>query len=152
MLIFSSIGYRLTGHPFIWAELQQQAWARTYEGLNQTLGAEFSAVRDLGVLAYMAVRPFEAFNLAATLLALGSLWSVSRRIGVAAGLFVALNTVVPLLNGGLVSMGRYTSVLFPVFVWLALCLRPRGAVLLAACFSAGQALLAALFFTGRHLI
>jgi hypothetical protein len=152
MFIFSFVGYRLSGHPFIWAELQRGAWSRTFQGLDRTLGEELSAVRDLGVVEYVAVRPFEAFNLAAALLACGSLWPVGRRLGFAAGFFVAVNTLVPLLNGGLAGMGRYTSLLFPMFVWLALCQRRSGASLLVGCFGAGQALLAALFFTGRPVM
>jgi hypothetical protein len=141
VLIFSLVGYRLSGHPFIWAELQRQAWSRTYEGLGGSLAPELSAIRSLGLLDYIAVRPFEAFNLAASLFACGSIWPVTKRLGLAAGSFVALNTVVPLFNGGLVSMGRYTAVLFPIFAWLAVWSRDRGAALLVTFFSAGQALL-----------
>ncbi|HEY2908175.1 MAG TPA: mannosyltransferase family protein, partial [Vicinamibacterales bacterium] len=36
-LIYSAWAYALTGHPFVWAELQRSAWLRTYEGPEKTI-------------------------------------------------------------------------------------------------------------------
>ena len=72
---------------------------------------------------------------------------VTRLLGAAYGLFVAVNIAPPLLRHGLMSMGRFSSVMFPVFAWLAWRVRGRARTrLIAACF-AGQLVLAALFFT-----
>ena len=57
----------------------------------------------------------------------------------------------PLLMGGLTSMGRVTSVLFPTFVWLAAAIAPRQRTAWVAAFAMLQAVCAAAFFTWRPL-
>jgi hypothetical protein len=52
----------------------------------------------------------------AFLLAVPFVW---LRLGAAYGLFVLLNLLVPLSSGVFEGVGRYCSVLFPVFIWLA---------------------------------
>ncbi|HEV2986578.1 MAG TPA: hypothetical protein VGX46_19420, partial [Vicinamibacterales bacterium] len=42
-----------------------------------------------------------------------------RQLGAAYGLFMLLNLYVPLSSGVFEGMGRYCSVLFPCFIWLA---------------------------------
>jgi peptidoglycan/LPS O-acetylase OafA/YrhL len=51
-------------------------------------------------------------------------------------------------------MGRFTSVLFPLFVWLAWMLRhePRRRRLVLIGCAAAQAIAAALFFSWRPLV
>ena len=44
---------------------------------------------------------------------------VWRRFGAGYGLFMALNLYVPLSSGTFEGLGRYCSVLFPFFIWLA---------------------------------
>src|SRR6202521_268081 len=44
---------------------------------------------------------------------------VWRRFGAAYGLFMLLNLWLPLSSGVFEGMGRYCSVLFPCFIWLA---------------------------------
>jgi hypothetical protein len=44
---------------------------------------------------------------------------VWRRFGAAYGLFVLLNLWLPLSSGVFEGMGRYCSLLFPCFIWLA---------------------------------
>ena len=44
---------------------------------------------------------------------------VWRRFGAAYGLFMLLNLYVPLSSGAFEGLGRYCSVLFPAFIWLA---------------------------------
>jgi hypothetical protein len=150
-LLYSVWAYRLTGHPFVWAELQRSAFMRTYRGLNETLWMPLRAILDLGLLDYIRTAPWEMTNLIAALLGVIALWPVTSRLGLAAGVFVGLNVFVPLLNGGLVSMGRYTAVLFPMFIWLALVARGQSLALLASCFALCQGILAALFFTWRPI-
>lgn len=151
MLIYSMVAFRMTGHPFIWAELQRMAWGRTFQGLDDSLLRHFQLIADLGLLRYTATWPGDAINFIAALFAICSIWPVTRRVGLADGLFVATNTFVPLFNGGLVSMGRFTSVLFPAFVWLGLSIPAHYRPVLVAVFAIGQGLAAALFFTWRAL-
>ncbi len=146
-LAFSAWAYQLTGHPFVWAELQRTAFARTYRSLGESLGSPLGTIYQEGFIGYMRSQPWELTNLAAALLGIAAIWPVWRRVGVAAAAFVAINVFTPLLNGGLVSMGRYTAVLFPIFIWLALAARAQTRALLAVCFAIWQGVLAALFFT-----
>ena len=44
---------------------------------------------------------------------------VWRRLGAAYGLFMLMNLYVPLSSGVFEGLGRYCSVLFPAFIWLA---------------------------------
>ena len=66
--------------------------------------------------------------------------------------------LVPLAMGGLPSLGRYTSVLFRVHLYLAARIRDAGRIALVTLFSMCQALVsmcqalvAALFFTWRPI-
>jgi hypothetical protein len=56
-----------------------------------------------------------------------------------------------MLAGGVLSMGRLTSTLFPVFLALAVTASPRTITALVIAFAAGQGLAAAIFFTWRPL-
>jgi len=83
--------------------------------------------------------------------AIALLWPVTRRYGLAFGLFVVANLLPALLVGGVVAVGRYTSVLFPLFLWLGERMPPRHAPYWFAIFGMGQGLAACLFFTWRQL-
>jgi hypothetical protein len=72
---------------------------------------------------------------------------VWRRFGAAYGLFMLLNLWLPFSSGALEGIGRYCSVLFPCFIWLA-SLRSRTAfTALVVCFSMFYTLGLALFVT-----
>jgi hypothetical protein len=78
---------------------------------------------------------------------LGSIAPVTRLLGAAYGLFIAVNIAPPLLRHGLMSLGRFSSVMFPAFAWLAWRVRGRARTRLILACAMGQAILAALFFT-----
>ena len=44
---------------------------------------------------------------------------VWQKLGAAYGLFMVMNLYVPLSSGTFEGLGRYCSVLFPAFIWLA---------------------------------
>jgi len=73
-------------------------------------------------------------------------------LGVAYGVFVVGNIGPPLLRHGLLSIGRFCSVLFPVFAWLAMRVQGRARTRLIVAFAVGQAILAALFFTWHPVV
>jgi hypothetical protein len=83
--------------------------------------------------------------------ALVMLWPVARRLGYAFALFILINVVPPMLAGGVLSMGRLTATLFPMFLALAVSVRPRAVTPLVTAFAIGQGLAAILFFTWRPL-
>jgi hypothetical protein len=151
MVLFSAFAYHLTGHPLVWVESQRTAFGRTYRPFSDTVWAELQVLADIGIVQYLAAWPWRVLNLVPTVFSLASLWPVGRRLGAAAALFIALNTLLPLLNGGLVSMGRYTSVLFPMFVWLACVAEDKWLAVLACGFGLGQSLVAIAFFTWRQI-
>jgi hypothetical protein len=151
MVVFSAFAYHLTGHPLAWVESQRTAFGRTYRPFSDTIWAEVKVLADIGLVQYVAAWPWRVLNLVPTVFSLASLWPVARRLGAAAALFIALNTLLPLLNGGLVSMGRYTSVLFPLFVWLACVVDDKWLAVLTCGFGIGQSLVAISFFTWRQI-
>jgi len=79
------------------------------------------------------------------------LWPTFRRLGFAWGMFVVINVTSPLLAGGVLSMGRLTSTLFPLFLALATVLPSRAVAPCAVAFGILQGLCAALFFTWRDV-
>jgi hypothetical protein len=148
-VVFFAYLWSLTGHPWAWREAQVAGWAREYEGLGGLFWYALTQVWELGPVDYLMKSPIDALDLSATLFMLGAIWPVTKRLGLAAGALVAINTLVPVLFGGLISMGRFTSVLFPVFIWLAVSLRPRTRWAMTVLFAMGQGLGAAAHFTWR---
>ena len=85
-------------------------------------------------------------------LVLVSLVPLTHLLGAAYGIFVTVNIAPPLLRHGLLSMGRFSSVMFPTFAWLATRVRGRARTLLILAFAVVQAVMAALFFTWRPVL
>lgn len=88
-----------------------------------------------------------AFFLAAT-----SILPVARRVGAAYGLWIAINIFPPVAAHLFISLGRFTSVLFPLFFWLALVVPRRRVAWLAGVFAVCQAILAVCFFLWRPVV
>jgi hypothetical protein len=86
---------------------------------------------------------------AAALFVLVSVVPCVRRFGLAYGVFTLVNIVPPLVIGGMMSIGRMTSVLFPAFLWLGAVVPARLTPALIAVFCMLQGLVAILFFTWR---
>jgi hypothetical protein len=76
---------------------------------------------------------------------------VARRFGAAYAVFILINILPPLADGGLMSAGRFSSVLFPAFLWLAAAVPMRHRAGWVTVFAALQAFNAALFYTWRPL-
>jgi len=146
---YSAVNWYYVGRPFLWMEVQHIGWERTL-GDSGRLGDRLYFISKFGLTRLLEINPIDTITLPAVALALVSIWPVLRRLGVAYGAFVALNVLVPLAYG-LMSMGRFTSILFPTFIWLALALPPSLRAPTAAVFALGQGVLAALFFTWRQI-
>jgi hypothetical protein len=128
----------------------QGAWGRSYAGLEGVArGVGWAA--NLGLVRVMAERPIDTLNGAALLFVVAMIWPVWRRLGVAWAAMILVNVVPPLFAGGLLSMGRITSTLFPVFVALAMVLPRRAVAPVLTTLALGQGLVAVLFFTWRPL-
>ena len=91
-------------------------------------------------------------DIAAFLVAAAAIRPVVRRFGVAYGVWIAVNIVPPVVAHLFISLGRFTSVLFPLFFWLAIRLPRPKLWPMAGAFAAGQALLALWFFLWRPVV
>jgi hypothetical protein len=150
MLLFTLYLYQLTGGVwFAWAR-SHEAWGRSFGGFAPIVSV-FEALRDQPWLQLIVDNPYNAINAAGVSFALVMTYPVFRKLGLAWGVFVLINLLPPLVAGGLLSMGRLTSTLFPLFLALAAILPPRAVPGWAAAFGIGQGFCAALFFTWRAL-
>lgn len=149
LLLFMVFLYFQFGDGLAWMK-GQAAWGREFRGLHLFAADRLLYIRDSGLVAYLVEQPIDMLNTAAALLALGLVWPISRRLGLAYGALVAVMVLPPLLMGGATSMGRMTSVLFPIFIWLAeRTERHRTPILIM--FATLQGFAAVLFFTWREL-
>jgi hypothetical protein len=151
LLIFAIFVWRLTGDPLAWAR-GQAAWGRTSEPITHVVGRQYSFITHGGLNAYMAVGAYDVLNMLAAVFALAAVWPVARRLGAAYAVLILVVMVPPIATGGWLSVGRFSSVLFPVFVWLAASIPESHRNVWIVGFTAFQALNAALFFTWRPLI
>ena len=149
MLAFTAYLYQLTGVWFAWAR-SHAAWGRTFQGLSPiTTGIERLSTEPF--VQVLQTAPYEAINTLGLLFTLALIWPTFRRIGLAWGTFALVNVAMPLMAGGVLSLGRVTSTLFPLFLALAAVLPARAALPCAVAFAVLQGLFAALFFTWRDL-
>jgi hypothetical protein len=88
-------------------------------------------------------------NIAAFVTAALAIRPVVRRVGLAYGIWIAANIFPPVGEHLFLSMGRFVSVLFPVFFWLAVSIPETRLWLVTGAFVAGQALLSVWFFLWR---
>jgi hypothetical protein len=149
MLLFTAYLYSLTGVWFAWAR-SHEAWGRTYHGLGPFMTA-FGWLRDEPFLQVVGNIPFNTLNALGLIFALALTYPVFRRVGPAWGVFVLANVVPPLFAGGVLSMGRLSATLFPLFLALAAMVPRRNVAAWIAAFAVGQGLCATLFFTWREL-
>ena len=146
-LLYSGFIYSLTGNPLEWREAHT-AWGRSFTG-TPTLMLPLESITERGLVEYTSAQPIETLNALGAILACALIWPITRRLGPAYGLFMVLNVGPPLLFGGFLSMGRVTSLLFPMFMYLALVLTDRPRQALVCGFACVQGLAAVLFFTWR---
>jgi hypothetical protein len=147
MLAYSAFIYSLTGAPLQWAA-QNAAWGRVYQGFD-TLVADPALLNSEAMFAFAATRTVDALQLAAVVFVFAAVWPVYRRLGVPYAVLLLINVIPPLLMGGLLSMGRVTSVLFPAFVWLGTSVKAENRTAWLIAFAMVQAFCAVLFFTWR---
>jgi hypothetical protein len=150
MLVYSTYVLFLTGYPFQWT-VQNAAWGRIYRGLDTLVTDRVEFVMQNGLYGYASDQTMDLFYLVSVLFILGAVWPVYKRFGLPYAAMLLVNLLPPIAAGGLLSIGRVTSVLFPAFLWLgaAIPARHRGAwVALFACL---QGFAAVMFFTWRPL-
>lgn len=150
LVIYALFIWNLTGNPLAFAS-GQMAWGRTYTGLGALVSQQYSILASAGLSGYVGTPGYDALNAIGALFAVATIWPVARRLGMAYGLFMVINILPALANGGLLSVGRFSSVLFPAFIWLATIVPSSHRAAWIATFAAVQAFGAALFYTWRPL-
>jgi len=150
MLIFSAFIWRLTGDPLAWLKAHE-AWGRTYRGLLPLVGDRYNWIANTGLIGYVSSLPGDLMNALGVIFVLAAVWPVARRLGLAYAVFILVFMLPPLAAGGLISAGRFSSILFPAFIWTASVVPARHRPGWIASFAAIQAFNAALFYTWRPL-
>lgn len=150
VLLYSAYIWQLTGDPLAWAE-GHAAWGRQYRGLAVLVTDRYTWLSNSGVYGYTSKLPADLLNLLGALFVIVAAWPVARKLGLAYAVFVLINILPPLAAGGMLSAGRFSSVLFPAFIWLATVIPERHRAGWLASFMAVQAFGAALFYTWHEL-
>jgi hypothetical protein len=115
--------YDLTGQPLLWATALTR-WGSGYHPGGAPWTAPVALVQRLLThpYAFLASEPMALYDTlygVTALLFAAAIPFVWRRLGAAYGLFMLLNLYLPLSSGAFEGLGRYCSVLFPAFIWLA---------------------------------
>jgi hypothetical protein len=150
MLLYSAYVWQVAGDPLGWLKAHG-AWGREYQGLVTLVGDRVNIIANVGVGGYVASLPLDVINALGVCFVLAAVWPVGRKLGLAYAVLILVFILPPLAAGGLVSAGRFSSVLFPAFIWLAAVVPPKHRPAWLASFAAFQALNAALFYTWRQL-
>ena len=104
-----------------------------------------------GLPSYVGHEPYDFLNAMGVLFVLAAVWPLARRFSIAYAAFILINILPPLSAGGLMSAGRFSSVLFPAFFWFASAVPAAHRMGWIAAFAAFEAFNAALFYTWRPL-
>jgi hypothetical protein len=118
---YSFYVYQESGNPFEWAATLQRwnykvggaPWRAPIDLIWTLVTHPYAFIAGTRMGLYDALYGVTGV---AFLVAVPFVW---LRLGAAYGLFVLLNLLVPLSSGVFEGVGRYCSVLFPVFIWLA---------------------------------
>ena len=145
--LFSAYLLAETGNALVWA-VGQPGGRGPLNPLG-FVGRVAAGCWTNGTAACLATSGYDLLNIAATAAAVACVAPVAARYGSSLGAFVLLGTAMPLFGVGFNCMGRYTSVLFPVFLWLAARLDGWSFRTWIAISAVCQGLLAAAFFTWR---
>lgn len=148
MLIFSAFLYQYTGRPLVWMEAHA-AWGRVATDVQALVSSRLAFIAQEGIYHYSTSEPVEILNAVPVAAALALAIPIARRLGPAYAVLIVIMIVPPLLRGGFLSLGRLTSTLFPLFLYLGWLCRGSARSMLVLAFAGLQAVLALLFFTWR---
>jgi hypothetical protein len=147
--------YALTGQPLLWATALTR-WGSGYHPGGAPWTAPLDLVRRLLThpYAFLATEPMALYDTlygVTALLFAAAVPFVWRKLGAGYGLFMVANLYVPLSSGTFEGLGRYCSVLFPAFIWLASIRSRFGYATLVVGFALFYTLGLALFTTVHPL-
>ncbi|MBS1817397.1 MAG: hypothetical protein JSU08_05690 [Acidobacteria bacterium] len=150
VLLYSGWMWYFTGNPLQWAA-GHAAWGREYVGFAPLIADRYDWLVNAGLYTYSTYVPTDFLNTIGAFFALACAIPVARRLGLAYAVFILINILPPMAAGGMLSMGRFSSVLFPAFIWCSTVIPVRHRAGWLATFMAMQALNATLFYTWREL-
>lgn len=115
--------YDQTGQPFLWATALTR-WGGGYHPVGAPWAAPLDLLRRLLTHPYvfLATEPMALYSTlygVTALLFVAAIPFVWWALGAGYGLFMLMHLYVPLSSGAFEGLGRYCSVLFPAFIWLA---------------------------------
>jgi hypothetical protein len=146
--IFSAYLYVRFGDALAWVH-GQAAWGTPLLGRgpapDPVRTPEDLRVKPSEVMVYIG-------DIAAFFWAAWAILPVARRLGIAYGLWIAINIFPPVAAHLFISVGRFTAVLFPLFFWLALVVPRARLARVAGTFAASQAILAVGFYLWRPVV
>jgi hypothetical protein len=146
--IYTLFIWQLTGNPLAWFQ-GHAAWGRHYEGLAVVVTDRIGFIERAGWYYYTSVLQVDLLNALGAIFVLAAAWPVARRLGLAYAVFILINILPPISAGGLMSVGRFSAVLFPAFIWLAMAVPPKYRTGWVATFALVQAYIATTFYTWR---
>jgi hypothetical protein len=118
---YSAFVYGLSGNPFEWATSISR-WGYHPGGAPWSAPALLVSRLLRHPYVYLTTDPMAPYDMlygVAGLLFLAAVPLIWWRLGAGYGLFVLANLWLPLSSGVFEGVGRYCSVLFPAFIWLA---------------------------------
>jgi Gpi18-like mannosyltransferase len=141
----------LTGDPLYWLHAQQPNWNYSVGNLpwEQLVIVIEALVRDgvYGFLTSTDVAPYQLVHGVVGAVGIALTPLVFTRLGPAMGAYVLVSLLVPLSGSELEGIGRYTLVLFPLFMTLATFESPRLRDAIVIVSTLFLALFSALFVT-----
>jgi hypothetical protein len=151
--VYSVYVYRISGNPFEWAASIQR-WGYHPGGAPWLAPLQLVGRLATHPYAYLATNGMAVYDVLYG--ATGVLFAVTipfvwRRFGAGYGLFMLANLWLPLSSGVFEGVGRYCSVLFPCFLWLATIRSRAVSTALIVLFAVVYTFALALFATGRPL-
>jgi hypothetical protein len=151
---YSAFVYTLSGDPL--------AWLRTEAHWGYSLGhpplalltSLLGRLLKYGFYDYFFLSSSSTYHLlhgTVALVFLALTPAVFKRVGAAMGAYVLISLLVPLSGNALEGIGRYASVLFPVFIVVAQVKSQRLHEVLLIVGSVARALMVSLFSTGQPI-
>lgn len=138
----------LTGSPFTWADAQE-GWGRAVQMPWEALGGWL--VQVSAPLDFAASAPADFLNGLAGWTALLLALPITRRFGLGYGAFIVVNVLLAVTGGGIPSLGRYTSVLFPLYLYVGGVFPRQHVPALLLASASAAAFVAGMFFTWRPI-
>ncbi len=119
--LYCAYVYMLTGNPLAWLDAQHYWFYSVGDLPWRRLLSLVSAIEHRGFYDYFFTSigaPYQFIHGAVAVFVLALIPSIFKRLGVALGVYTIVSLIVPLSGSDLQGIGRYMSVVFPIFMLL----------------------------------